>query len=432
MAVRLSELLRDVPEPLRSEWSSRPLEEWGRLCGSVSLKSRRLPGGNPAADLVTGDDRRPVSAPSMVGGSGGGTTQRVQTPGGHSVSSYTPTGGARGQTGASPPTPQGGSTAQARRTAAEAQRVSSTCPPACTAAFDLLDKWVRAMRPLAPCGTLPAILAELVHGNDAELPEDPLVADFLKRLVPDPDALVAAGGRWRYLEDILEVAVLEDTLRPDTCTLVSRKPFLKGGKGRRSSPTPQQSRPHSIPASSGRTSPGSNPGVTVKGQQQPPFITSLGELRKVGVTKPVRRATEGAAPKGLDNGRPVGRVGPPVMDPWVAKTTSTRLVARPSGPGPGEYCPRLPQQGSRGPRLAPRGNLLRRTKSAASLSRAQRTRSRQQLMIECTSSGMRIEEPSASSPDATAGAVAIPTPAPLEHNGLGAPLWFDEDDEEAP
>lgn len=468
LAVRLSELLRDVPEPLRSEWGSRPLEEWERLCGSLGSKGRRPVTSSSATELAAGTDRRPVSAPAM-----GETRPRLQP----SSTSTTPTGAAVGALSASiglgpagaarqagtlaPLTPTGSAGALARRAAAvgssaplDAQRQAS---PACTAAFDLLDKWVRAMRPLAPCGTLPSVLAELVHGTDAELPEDPPVADCLKRLVPHPDALVAAGGRWRYLEDILDVAKLEDQLRPEPSMLAARRsPFNEGVKERRSrrSPSPSSRNRSAPPGSGSLVAAASSSGASGEWSRHPLLIPP-GRLREVGVTRPVRRATNSNSASCISLTEPgtssawaaqANEEGEklfekaalrPLQDPWPGPQVSTRLQARPLGPGappakgPGDNCPRIPQQGPRGPRLAPRGSLLRRSRSAASLTRAQRMCPRQQLMIECTGNGGE-ENPSMISPESppSAGPTAKREPGGRGKHAPSAVVEEEEYDEE--
>lgn len=71
------------------------------------------------------------------------------------------------------------------------------------AALRVVERWMRSLlRSHVPRARLPELVAELVHGPDAELPTEPL-GRALRRLVPQPH--VAAESGWEFVDSLLEI-----------------------------------------------------------------------------------------------------------------------------------------------------------------------------------------------------------------------------------
>ncbi|CAK0847259.1 unnamed protein product [Prorocentrum cordatum] len=81
------------------------------------------------------------------------------------------------------------------------------------AAFSLLKRWARVMRPIAEEGRVGITIAELVHGEQPVVLPTGSVAAEIRRLVPAP-AELRGGARWEAIEDLMAILDLEDMIGP--------------------------------------------------------------------------------------------------------------------------------------------------------------------------------------------------------------------------
>lgn len=110
---------------------------------------------------------------------------------------------------------------RAEATSASAEAVAITRsggPRARAVAVNLLQRWIRGIRKIAPRKAVPQIVALLVHGGgptaeEPELPQGEELRESLQRLVPPPAFAVAwegSGADWVLFEDIMAILDLED------------------------------------------------------------------------------------------------------------------------------------------------------------------------------------------------------------------------------
>jgi hypothetical protein len=161
VTIRGQEALARVPEALKREWSTGALQKWTEHAMKADFRD------------ATGARSRRL-ARKKHGGS----------PGGKPVSQ--------------PPSP------------AHASSPTSLVAPLnpTKQALDLLEKWIRALRPIVPCGTMQATIINLVHGGEVELPPDP-VGSELRRIVPQPNEAKADSTWVVFLEDLEAALDLE-------------------------------------------------------------------------------------------------------------------------------------------------------------------------------------------------------------------------------
>lgn len=169
VTMRGEESLKLVPDSLRHEWSTGALDQW---------KERAMKGFCPASSSSHKARARREA--------------RRQRP-------RVPSGGRSTATSSRKSTRESFSSV-------DGKSVAEFSNPA-DAAFALLENMVRALRPIAPCGTLQRTIVDLVHGVDVGLPPSPVVAE-LRRVVPRPGEL-EGNARWVLLEEILASLDLE-------------------------------------------------------------------------------------------------------------------------------------------------------------------------------------------------------------------------------
>lgn len=202
VTTRVEEALSMVPEALRQEWKENTLDDWI----SVVLHDSSVCGGVVRDDAVKGDKtrntRRAADRLTCL-------TPEIRQ---HSSS---PCLLPRGALELAPERP--GVELAGMGAPGEGKDVKSPTE----AAYALLERWVRGMRSVAPCGTLARYIAEIVHGENPVLPPDP-IGQEMKRIVPTMNVLEPAPSRrgCTFLEEFIEALKLEEGF--DVCSVMHK------------------------------------------------------------------------------------------------------------------------------------------------------------------------------------------------------------------